>query len=192
MALAKYATVCTAIRTGNLGLFIGEKAVVQYSSGTIPTTVTVTSGEIVASTFPALGFKEVSFKLDSLGVTKDTPEFDNVPNHKSTISVILGAETLASDVFFTALEAALPCGVLAIVASGSGLCRLYGYSEIEKFRRPLNKLSFKYDSGTKPGEGEKGVESFTLSGESGYRSLPFNAAISATIVGGSATFIDYN
>ena len=185
MALAKYAYTPTKLVTGNLRMFICEY-------GTAPTAYTLTSGEITAVTGGATSFMEVGFELDSLEWTSEMPEASNNEVYNNKITATLAHPCAANNTFFTALSLARLLGVQVIIADEVGKCYLFGYTAVEGKRRGMNRLSTKYESGKEPGEANKGVESFTLSGKSGYPVLPFNSVLSASIIDGTAAFCNYN
>jgi len=185
MALVKYPYTPTKLVTGNLVLAIAEY-------GATYTSVLLTSGEISTFTVTAASFKQVGFELDSLEWSSERPESGNNAVLNNKIMATLAHPCAANNTFFDALELAILLGVAVIILDETGNAYLIGYTMNEAKRRGLNKLSIKYESGKEPGESGKGVESFTLSGKSGYKVLPFNASLTASIVAGTAAFIDWN
>ncbi len=183
MALAKYARACAKNVAGNAAAYLAEVANV--------TVVLLTSGEISTMTASALAFKQIGADLDTIQRTTSITGKSNVAATHSVIHKF-SKPSAALNTLRNSIIDGLPCGFLEIVQDANGTCWLVGFDEDNQFERPLNTLTDELDSGTSPTDEGMQSTTITLSSINGALAIPFNAALTATILDGSATWLDDN
>ena len=184
MALANYVKVCNKNVPGLLLLSFSPIADLDV--------VTVTAGEITALTMDTSKlFNEFDVDVDG---GKLMMEGSGKGNYFQTNKIEARFSKLTKDLRIAkaALVDELACGLAAIISDGNSQAWLVGYSEGELSRRPIQQLEAAFDSGQKPSDEDAAAYILTLTQESGYDPLPFDATQSAAIIGGTATYIDYN
>jgi len=87
---------------------------------------------------------------------------------------------------------AVACGVAIIRVDNNANAWLSGYTFKDKNRRAYNKITTNFDTGAKPSDEGTAAYTITLEAEGFDDELPFDTTLNASIIGGTATFIDYN
>ena len=181
MAIAAYARVCAKNVTGNTRVWLSEIANI--------TSIVVTANEIATFTASAGVFKSTQGTLDGL-VRTEKAEGGKTGykfNHEIKINFVKPSTALKS--MIEALETASPCGVAAVVLDSNGQAWLIGYNMTDLKDRAMSVTTAAFDSGGAPGEDGKQSWDVTLTCVNSEHALPFNATITATIVGASATWL---
>ena len=186
MAIAKYSKTCGKNVPGNSRLFFTEAANIG--------SITVTSNAISAITMngtPAVKFQEFGADIDSIKFTIEgtgSASYSEVQKleakfSKKTTGLITAKNSLLD---------AVACGVAIIRVDNNGSAWLSGYTVKDKNRRAYNKITTNFDTGAKPSDEGTAAYTITLEAEGFDDELPFDTTLNATIIGGTATFIDYN
>ncbi len=184
MAIANYAKACEKNVPGII--FLAYTEIANISS------ITVTAGEISAITMVATEtFHEFDDDIDS---TQLTMEGKGANSFMQTNKIEASFSKLTKELITAkqSLVDAVVCGAAVIVTDGNGQPFLVGYNENEGANRPLNNLETNFTSGKKPSDEDTQKYILTISGESGYDPTPFDSTLTATITGGTATFITFN
>ena len=186
MAIAKYSKTCGKNVPGNSRLFFTEAANIG--------SITVTSNAISAITMngtPAVKFQEFGADIDSIKFTIEgtgSASYSEVQKleakfSKKTTGLITAKNSLLD---------AVACGVAIIRVDNNGSAWLSGYTLKDKNRRAYNKITTNFDTGAKPSDEGTAAYTITLEAEGFDDELSFDTTLTGTIVGGTATFIDYN
>jgi hypothetical protein len=183
MALAPFIQSCTKNVSGAVKVFIAEKAVA--------TAFTITSSEISAVT-GTTPFQRVDALQDSV-YWNETGEKVGLNNWKVTNEIGFDVMPPSKDTntFLQALIDGSPCGFFAIIIDGNGKCWLVGHNATDVRNRPL--ILNKQDKKTGKGLAEVTGNTIpvTLWNECSGLALPFNAAMTGTITGGTDTCIKW-
>ena len=184
MAIAKYSKTCGKNVPGNSRLFFVE-------AGNI-SSITVTSNEISAVTMSdTTKFQEFGADIDSIKFTIEetgSASYSEVQKLEAKFS----KKTTALITAKNSLLDAVACGVAIIRVDNNGSAWLSGYTVKEKNRRAYNKITTNFDTGAKPSDEGTAAYTITLEAEGFDDELPFDTTQNASIIGGTATFIDYN
>ena len=184
MAIAKYSKTCGKNVPGNSRLFFVE-------AGNI-SSITVTSNEISAVTMSdTTKFREFGADIDSIKFTIEgtgSASYSEVQKLEAKFS----KKTTALITAKNSLLDAVACGVAIIRVDNNGSAWLSGYTVKDKNRRAYNKITTNFDTGAKPSDEGTAAYTITLEAEGFDDELPFDTTLNTEIVGGTATFIDYN
>ena len=183
-AIAVFNRTCAKNVGGNATLFWTEMASM--------TSFTVTAGEISAVTPNATArFMEAQGDIDTI-VRKETGEgVGNNIKYVHRLEVKFQKPSTALNTLRNSLADASPCGILAIVQDNNGKCWLMGWNQTDLKLRGLRLKQDSIESGAKPSD-EANQCTIALETETGYVCLPFDAALTAAILGKTATaFITY-
>jgi hypothetical protein len=186
MAIAVYTKACTKNVGGNTFIAVAEVASM--------TSFTVTAGEITAVTPNGVNrFHKADATIDTIVRTEEGAGNGNNIAYTHRIEIKTTKPSVALNTWRSSLADASPCGILAITADGNGTCWLTGYSIAEGFKRPLRLVSDSFTSGATPGDEAGQTVTIGLECVTGYVDIPFNSALSASIIAGTATaFITYS
>jgi hypothetical protein len=178
-AIAVFQRACAKNVGGNATLFWTEMASM--------TSFSVTSGEISAVTPNAAArFMEAQGDIDSI-MRKETGEgMGNNIKYLHRLEVKFQKPSKELNTLRNALADASPCGILAIVQDNNGKCWLMGWNQTDLKLRGLRLKQDVIESGAKPSD-EANQCMIALETESGYVCLPFDATLSAAILGKTAT-----
>ena len=184
MALTKYAKGCSKNVPGNSRIFFAEIGNID--------TITLTSGAISDITMAtSTKFMEFGAEIDSVQLTQEGKGKWAYSEVKKLVAKFAKkTPTLVSAK--NALVDAVVCGVAIIRIDNNGCCWLSGWDTVNQKKRPYNQIDVNFDSGTKISDEEGNMLTITLTCESTEDEIPFDTTLTATIVGGTATFIDYN
>lgn len=184
MAIAKYSKTCGKNVPGNSRLFFVE-------AGNI-SSITVTSNEIsVVTMSDTAKFREFGADIDSIKFTIEgtgSASYSEVQKLEAKFS----KKTTALITAKNSLLDAVACGVAIIRVDNNGSAWLSGYTLKDKNRRAYNKITTNFDTGAKPSDEGTAAYTITLEAEGFDDELAFDTTLNAAIVGGTATFIDYN
>ena len=184
MAIAKYSKTCGKNVPGNSRLFFVEAANIS--------SITVTSNEISAITMSdTTKFREFGADIDSIKFTIEgtgSASYSEVQKLEAKFS----KKTTALITAKNSLLDAVACGVAIIRVDNNGNAWLSGYTVKDKNRRAYNKITTNFDTGAKPSDEGTAAYTITLEAEGFDDELPFDTTLNTAIVGGTATFIDYN
>lgn len=184
MAIAKYKKPCGKNTPGNSRLFTTEIANI--------TGLTNTAGEISAVTMEALAtFKEFDVDIDTLQVSGEGNAGATTVN-TPTIQALFGKNTAALRSALNGIAEQMSCGIAAIILDNNGNAWLFGFNDVELGERPLNKMTYNFDSGVTLADEGVSAYTVTFSGTSQVLPLPFDDALKASIKDGTAAFIEYN
>ena len=184
MAIAKYSKTCGKNVPGNSRLFFTEAANIG--------SITVTSNDISAITMSdTTKFREFGADIDSIKFTIEgtgSASYSEVQKLEAKFS----KKTTALITAKNSLLDAVACGVAIIRVDNNGSAWLSGYTVKDKNRRAYNKITTNFDTGAKPSDEGTAAYTITLEAEGFDDELPFDTTLNASIIGGTATFIDYN
>ena len=184
MAIAKYSKTCGKNVPGNSRLFFVEAANIS--------SITVTSNEISAVTMSDTAkFREFGADIDSIKFTIEgtgSASYSEVQKLEAKFS----KKTTALITAKNSLLDAVACGVAIIRVDNNGSAWLSGYTFKDKNRRAYNKITTNFDTGAKPSDEGTAAYTITLEAEGFDDELAFDTTLNTAIVGGTATFIDYN
>ena len=186
MAIAKYSKTCGKNVPGNSRLFFTEAANIG--------SITITSNAISAITMngtPAVKFQEFGADIDSIKFTIEgtgSASYSEVQKLEAKFS----KKTTALITAKNSLLDAVACGVAIIRVDNNAKAWLSGYTVKDKNRRAYNKITTNFDTGAKPSDEGTAAYTITLEAEGFDDELPFDTTLNTAIVGGTATFIDYN
>lgn len=171
----------------------------QYQAYMCPiasiTSITLTSGEVSAVTMNSTAkFQRVQGRLDSVQFTSTT-EAGNTLNITHTLKMMFDKMTTALNKWFydtDGIADSVVCGMVAIHVDGNGAAWISGISpaSVEGALRPYQKATINFDSGASPTDDAAKPE-LTLTRTGAAPAYPFDSTILATIVGGTATFINW-
>lgn len=183
MALAIFTRTCAKNVAGASKVFIAENSVI--------TAITVASGEIsvITGTTP---FMRVDAEQDSVAWEQKVEKVGN-NNVKvtQTIDFKVAPPATATNTFLQALIDGSPCGFFAIIQDGNGKCWLVGYNTTDLKARPLRVNTIDVKTGANPSDAEGALAAIQLMHEAGGIALPFDATLTAAIVGGTSTIIKW-
>lgn len=184
MAIAKYSKTCGKNVPGNSRLFFVEAANIS--------SITVTSNEISAVTMSDTAkFREFGADIDSIKFTIEgtgSASYSEVQKLEAKFS----KKTTALITAKNSLLDAVACGVAVIRVDNNGSAWLSGYTVKDKNRRAYNKITTNFDTGAKPSDEGTAAYTITLEAEGFDDEISFDTTLNSAIVGGTATFIDYN
>ena len=184
MAIAKYSKTCGKNVPGNSRLFFVE-------AGNI-SSITVTSNEISAVTMSdTTKFREFGADIDSIKFTIEgtgSASYSEVQKLEAKFS----KKTTALITAKNSLLDAVACGVAIIRVDNNAKAWLSGYTFNDRNRRAYNKITTNFDTGAKPSDEGTAAYTITLEAEGFDDELAFDTTQNASIIGGTATFIDYN
>ena len=184
MAIAKYSKTCGKNVPGNSRLFFVEAANIS--------SITATSNEISAITMSDTAkFREFGADIDSIKFTIEgtgSASYSEVQKLEAKFS----KKTTALITAKNSLLDAVACGVAIIRVDNNGSAWLSGYTVKDKNRRAYNKITTNFDTGAKPSDEGTAAYTITLEAEGFDDELAFDTTLNSAIVGGTATFIDYN
>jgi hypothetical protein len=186
MALANYIpTTCKTVPGNRNKLYVAPASAV--------TAMAETTGEISTFTATNDAFKIVKADFDSVVYTHEGT-FKTVGAYTQNLAMRLtNASPKALNALMDELTPLVACGLAAIWIDGNGNCLFAGVSIATKEgdSRPFNQLASSYNSGATLTDENTQADTVTLTRVSAVRPIPFDATISATITGGTATFIDW-
>ena len=184
MAIAKYSKTCGKNVPGNSRLFFVE-------AGNI-SSITVTSNEIsVVTMSDTTKFREFGADIDSIKFTIEgtgSASYSEVQKLEAKFS----KKTTALITAKNSLLDAVACGVAIIRVDNNAKAWLSGYTFNDRNRRAYNKITTNFDTGAKPSDEGTAAYTITLEAEGFDDELAFDTTLNTAIVGGTATFIDYN
>ena len=187
MAIAKYSKTCGKNVPGNSRLFFTEAANIS--------SITATSNEISAITMNGtptqVKFQEFGADIDSIKFTIEgtgSASYSEVQKLEAKFS----KKTTALITAKNSLLDAVACGVAIIRVDNNGKAWLSGYTVNDKNRRAYNKITTNFDTGAKPSDEGTAAYTITLEAEGFDDELAFDTTLNASIIGKTATFIDYN
>ena len=184
MAIAKYSKTCGKNVPGNSRLFFTEAANIS--------SITATSNEISAVIMSdTTKFREFGADIDSIKFTIEgtgSASYSEVQKLEAKFS----KKTTALITAKNSLLDAVACGVAIIRVDNNGSAWLSGYTVKDKNRRAYNKITTNFDTGAKPSDEGTAAYTITLEAEGFDDELPFDTTLNASIIGGTAIFIDYN
>ncbi len=187
MAIAKYSKTCGKNVPGNSRLFFVE-------AGNISSITVTSNNEISAVTMSGTDttkFREFGADIDSIKFTIEgtgSASYSEVQKLEAKFS----KKTTALITAKNSLLDAVACGVAIIRVDNNGSAWLSGYTVKDKNRRAYNKITTNFDTGAKPSDEGTAAYTITLEAEGFDDELPFDPTLNASIIGGAATFIDYN
>ena len=184
MAITKYTKTCGKNIPGSSRIFFTEAANI--------TSITVTDDQVSALTMESnTNFAEFAADLDSI---KMTVEGKGSTSYSKTLKLEAKFSKKTKDLIAaeSALADAVACGVAVIRVDNNGYAWLSGYTLNDKNKRAYTKITSTFDSGTKPSDEDTAAYTITLEAEGFEDEMPFDATLTAAIVGGTAPFIDYN
>ena len=187
MAIAKYSKTCGKNVPGNSRLFFVE-------AGNISSITVTSNNEISAVTMSGTDttkFREFGADIDSIKFTIEgtgSASYSEVQKLEAKFS----KKTTALITAKNSLLDAVACGVAIIRVDNNGSAWLSGYTVKDKNRRAYNKITTNFDTGAKPSDEGTAAYTITLEAEGFDDELPFDTTLNASIIGGTATFIDYN
>lgn len=172
----------------------------QYQAYMCPvasiTSITNTSGEVSAVTMNSTAkFQRVQGKLDTVQFTSEG-QLGNSTNVSKTLKMGFDKLTsaLSNWVYGTdGIADSIVCGMVVIHVDGNGQAWISGISPaaVEGALRPYQSATFNYDSGSAHTDTEAARPELTLTKTGAAPAYPFDSTINATIVGGTATFINW-
>ncbi len=184
MAIAKYSKTCGKNVPGNSRLFFTEAANIS--------SITIKSNEISAITMTdTTKFHEFGADIDSIKFTIEgtgSASYSEVQKLEAKFS----KKTTALITAKNSLLDAVACGVAIIRVDNNANAWLSGYTFKDKNRRAYNKITTNFDTGAKPSDEGTAAYTITLEAEGFDDELPFDTTQNASIIGETATFIDYN
>ena len=184
MAIAKYSKTCGKNVPGNSRLFFTEAANIS--------SITATSNEISAVIMSdTTKFREFGADIDSIKFTIEgtgSASYSEVQKLEAKFS----KKTTALITAKNSLLDAVACGVAIIRVDNNGNAWLSGYTVKDKNRRAYIKITTNFDTGAKPSDEGTAAYTITLEAEGFDDELAFDTTLNTAIVGGTATFIDYN
>lgn len=184
MTIAKYSKTCGKNVPGNSRLFFTEAANIG--------SITITSSEISAVTMSGTTkFHEFGADIDSIKFTIEgtgSASYSEVQKLEAKFS----KKTTALITAKNSLLDAVACGVAVIRVDNNAKAWLSGYTVNDKNRRAYNKITTNFDTGAKPSDEGTAAYTITLEAEGFDDELSFDTTLTGSIVGGTATFIDYN
>lgn len=186
MPIAKYLKTCGKNIPGN------RQVVFLTEIGNL-TSITETSGKASAVTMNGLAkFQRIQADIDTVQFTSEGT-FKTAGGETQSLIMGFGNRSTELENLRASLIDAVPCGVAAIWVDGNGKCWLGGItvSTKEGKERPFNSLTSSFDSGLTITDENSAKYTLTLSRTSGYPVTEFDSALSAAILGGTATFIDW-
>lgn len=183
-ALAIFTQTCAKNVSGASRIFIAEKAVA--------TAFTVSGHEVTAVT-GTTPFMRVDAIQDSVS-WEEKGEQVGLNNWKitNTVKFKIMPPATATSTFLQALLDASPCGLFAIIIDGNGKCWLVGHNEIDVRERPLRVKTQTQATGEGLSNADGNTIPIELSNECSGKALPFNTAMTATILAGTDTCIKWS
>lgn len=187
MAIANYTRSCAKNSPGNAKVLITEVASI--------TSVTIdSSNEITEVTMASPGkFFELQVKPNTIRRRQEESGVGGVMTVKHILQMsFIGLSRTLNDLR-ESIHDALACGLVAIVLDKSTTPKawLVGWSESNEGDDALDMIEAEDDSGIKASDEEMGQYNITISGESGYLDLMFDAANSAEIQDEDESGADY-
>lgn len=171
----------------------------QYQAYMCPvasiTSITNTSGEVSAVTMNSTAkFQRVQGKLDNVQFTSEA-NLGNTANITHTLRMAFDKMTTALNNWFFSTDGiadSVVCGMVVIHVDGNGQAWISGISpaSVEGALRPYQSATVNFDSGSAPTDDAAKPE-LTLTRTGAAPAYPFDSTINATIVGGTATFINW-
>lgn len=159
------------------------------------TSVTLTSGEVSAVTMNSTAkFKRWQADLDNVqfqSVGKNKPSFMS----DQTLSLTMTKHTSALHTAIYGTDGIMDsavCGLIAIWVDNNGQAWIAGVSAAAQdgTQRPFNDVECNFDSGKAPTD-DSARPVITLKRTASTAELAIDSTITATITGGTATFIDW-
>ncbi len=189
MAFASFLKSCVRNTPGN-----------QYQVYLAPvasiTSITLTSGEVSTVTMNSTAkFQRAQGKLDTVQYTSEAT-MGNTLNVAQTLKMGFDKMTSALNTWVYGTDGiadSVVCGMVAIHVDGNGQGWISGISPaaVEGALRPYQSAAFNFDSATAPTEDGRGNLNCITYKERGSTCYPFDSTINGTIVGGTATFINW-
>lgn len=187
MAIAAYSKTCAKNTAGNYHK-------VFFNSIDAMQSTTITSGEISAITAGGTGEKFQNYvgEIDSVQFKSEGNGGQNYFTTQ-TLTMKFAKKTKTLLAAIEQLVELVSCGIVAIHVDGNGTAWLDGYdsSAVDPTARPFNKMKVSFDSGLKPSDAEMNAVTIELTRESEWENTPFDSTLSAAILAGSASYIDY-
>jgi len=183
MTLTKYTKGCNKNIPGNSRIFVAE--VNDISS------ITVSSGAISEITMETgKKFCEFQADIDTLQLTQEGKGKYAYSEAKKLV-MKFAKKTTGLIKAKNALVDAVVCGVVVIRVDNNGNCWLSGWDEINGKLRPYNSIDVAFDSGVKISDEAGNAYTITMTCESTTDEYPLDTTLTAAVVGGTATWIDY-
>lgn len=186
MPIAKYLKTCGKNVPGNRQV-VFLKEIDSVSS------VTETNSKISAVTMSGSDkFVRVQADIDTVQFTAEG-NFATSGGQTQNLIMGFGGRSTELETLVGSLIDGVPCGFAAIWVDGNGKCWLGGVTTAAKEgrERPFNKLATSFDSGLTITDENSAKYTLTLTRTSGYPVTEFDETLSAAILGGTATFIDW-
>ena len=181
-ALALFAQPCAKNTAGATKVFVAQVASITAITGT--TEITAITG-----TTP---FMRVDTIRDTV-YWNQKGEAVGKNNWKETneIGFSIMPPALATNTFMQALIDGSPCGFMALVIDGNGKVWLVGYNVTDAMARPLRLTGLDQQTGKGLSEEAGNTIPIVLGNECGGLSMPLDSTLSALILAGTSTLIDW-
>jgi len=188
MAFGSFLKTCVKNTPGN-----------QYQAYLAPvasvTSITLTSGEVSAVTMNSTAkFQRVQGKLDKVKMVRAGKAGTNfVDTHTFTMMFDKMTSALSTWLYGTdGIADQATCGIIAIRVDNNGQAWISGIgpAAIDGALRPYQQVDINYDSGETP-EDDAAHPEIILTRKGAAPEYPFDATITGTITGGTATFINW-
>jgi len=160
------------------------------------TSITLTSDEVSAVTMASTNkFQRVQGHLDKIRMAKVANATNNF-SETHTLTMRFNKFTTALSTWFYGTDGIVNqvvCGMVAIRVDGNGQAWISGISPaaVEGTLRPYQKATINFDSGEAPTEEDAAQPELIMERTGSAPEYPFDSTITATIVGGTATFINW-
>lgn len=190
MALGSFLKTCVKNTPGN-----------QYQLYMCPvasiTSITLTSGEVSAVTMNSTAkFQRVQGRLDKVKMVRAGTAGSNFVETQ-TLSASFDKFTSALSTWFydptDGIAAQATCGLVAIRVDNNGQAWISGIgpAAIDGALRPYQKATINFDSGSAPTDTDAAQPELILERTGAAPEYPIDSTITATITGGTATFINW-
>ncbi len=183
-ALGIFTQACSKNVSGAQRIFIADKASI--------TAITVAAHEVSAVT-GTTPFVRVDVIQDSV-TWEEKGELIGLNNWKitNTVGLDIMPPATATNAFLQSLIDDSACGFFAIVIDNNAKCWLVGHNETDLMLRPLRLKAQDHKTGKGLGDAAGNTIPVTLWNECSGLALPFNAAMTATILAGTDTCIKWS
>lgn len=173
-----------------------------FAPARMVTGITVTTGEVSAVTMsdavtgppaiPAGLFSVVEADLDSVQFTSDGTAAKGYYSQQNLIAKF-SKKSVALEKLVAELVDAATCGIVAIRVDGNGKAWISGVAQAtDGGNRPYMSVQEQFDSGESIEDSEDGNRyTITLSRMSAVREYPLDDTLTASVIGGTAAFIDW-
>ncbi|MBA7689618.1 hypothetical protein ES703_98126 [subsurface metagenome] len=191
MAIANYTRTCAKNTPGNAKILITEAA--NVASVTIDSVNEVTAITMESEKY----FEELQVKPNTIRRRQEESGVGGVITVKHIVQMSFIGLSRALNDLRESIHDALACGLVMIILDKSTTPKawLIGWSESNVDDDALDTIEAEDDSGIRASDEDMGQYNITLSGESGYLDLSFDATTSALIQDedqSTITFCDFN